>query len=226
MSQQPTSEPKFYGRRHGRALGVARARALKEFLPKVTFDLNAADNPQSQFTSKPKKIWFEIGFGAGEHMIEQAKQNPDIGFIGCEPFMNTVSNCLVNIESQDLKNILIWPDDARLVMDALPDGCLDRVFLLHPDPWPKKRHISRRFIQQETLDSLTRLMPIGSELRIATDAPDLCDWMLEQCQNHPHFEWQAKCANDWRTRPDDWPATRYGEKQLAGTPVYLIFKRI
>jgi tRNA (guanine-N7-)-methyltransferase len=245
MSRPPISEHRFYGRRAGRALGAARMRALKNLLPKLTLNITCeligkkehqdreaqkspinSNMPHDQFPHNPEKIWLEIGFGAGEHLIEQAKTHPNIGFIGCEPFMNGVSNCLMGIQNNDLDNIRLWADDARLLMDALPDQSLDRIFLLHPDPWPKKRHIGRRFIQTETLNSFARLMISGSELRIATDAPDLCNWMLEKCWQHPDFEWQAKSAKDWRQRPDDWPKTRYGQKQLAGTPVYLIFKRL
>jgi len=226
MSHPQEPEHKFYGRRAGRSLGAARARVLKELLPKLTFDIKTKNAPETQFETDPKELWLEIGFGAGEHIIAQAQAHSDVAFIGCEPFMNGVSNCLMRIQENNLENIRLWPDDARLLMDALPDGSLDRLFLLHPDPWPKKRHISRRFIQQSSLDNFARLMKSGAELRIATDAPDLCNWMLEQCWRHPDFEWQATCAKDWRTRPDDWPATRYGQKQLAGIPVYLIFKRV
>jgi len=223
---------RFYGRRKGRTLTGDRSKALEQGLEKFEIKL---ENPHpSSLVAKKifkkelnyKQFWLEIGFGNGEHLIAQAKKHTDIGFIGCEPFINGVSNLMLEANKQEISNIRVWPNDARLLMDTLCDQSLNRIFLLHPDPWHKTRHYKRRFIQKETLDTFSRLLKPGAELRIATDDQGLCEWMLEKCWNHPHFEWQAQTAEDWRHRPADWPETRYGQKQLAGIPVYLIFKKI
>jgi len=223
---------KFYGRRRGRRLNALRSAALEDDLPRYAAILpenchSGSVDPAAFFPEKNySAYWLEIGFGNGEHLAEQAQRNPEIGMIGCEPFINGVSKLLTEITAQSLENIRIWPEDARILMDALRPACLDKVFLLHPDPWPKKRHRGRRFIQTETLDVLARLMRKGAELRLATDDTALADWMLEKTWRHPEFDFQAECADDWRLRPEDWPETRYGQKQLAGKPVYFRFLKL
>lgn len=184
-------------------------------------------DPRTFFAFPAEEIWFEVGFGNGEHLLYQALRHPDIGFIGCEPFMNGVSALCVGIKENNLKNIRIWPEDARLLMEALNPASLDRLFLLHPDPWPKMRHHKRRFIQTETLDEIARLLKPGAEFRMATDHTDLAAWLLEKTYGHPGFAWLATCAEDWRKPPDDWPETRYGQKGLGQgrPPVYFRFRR-
>ena len=240
MSQKLTSEKhnklfdkehRFYGRRQGRKLTPARARLIDDSLPKIMPTLPEAQkklDPRSLFPSSIKEIWLEIGFGNGEHLIAQAKANPDIGIIGCEPFMNGVSTCLAEIETHKIENIRIWPDDARLLLDALHPNGLNRVFILHPDPWPKKRHKKRRLVQTELLNTLSSLMKPNAELRMASDAPNLVEWMLEKAFHHPNLEWMAKSADDWRKRPSDWPQTKYERKGLKSgrPPVYMIYKNI
>lgn len=228
---KPYLKRKFYGRRKGKTLTKKRAELIDTLLPDLTLPFekgrpDASIDPHDFFDQNYQEIWLEIGFGDGAHLAEQARRNPDVGFIGCEPFMNGVAGLLCEIDDDNIQNILIWPDDARDVMDAMKDASLDRLFLLHPDPWPKTRHHKRRFIQDTIVNQLARILKKGGEFRVATDDQDLCDWMLYHIDKSPHFEWTARCADDWRNPPDDWPVTRYGEKQLAGTPVYLTFIRI
>lgn len=230
-SETPETEqrPHFYGRRKGKKLRAERARVMEELLPKLRFDLSdIKENPASLFDTPKKEVWLEIGFGNGEHLIEQALDNPDVGFIGCEPFVNGVSALLVAIEKHNVQNIRLWPDDARFLMDALHDHCLDRCFILNSDPWPKKKHAKRRFIQKETLDDLHRILKTGAELRMSSDHPVLIDWQLEKTYFHGGFNWTATCADDWRQRPKDMRETRYqqkGEKQGRPT-VFLNFKSL
>lgn len=230
MSDHTTSYPtrKFYGRRKGKALTRKRQTLVNTLLPALSIKRPQTKTvePKAFFDKNFKQIWFEVGFGDGEHLAIQAENHPDIGFIGCEPFINGVAGLLCEVEDRKLDNVRIWADDARDLMDALPDGCLDRCFLLHPDPWPKKRHKKRRFIQDDSVQNLARLLKPGAELRVATDDADLCNWMLYYIEKSPCFHWSAEQAADWRCPPDDWPVTRYGEKQLAGTPVYLSFIRV
>ncbi len=224
-------EYRFYGRRQGRKLSPNKKTAIDNLLPKYEISNNfLAQNsnidPVDFFDFTPKEIWLEIGFGGGEHLAKQALNNPDIGVIGCEPFINGISRLLTEIEDKNIKNIRIWSEDARIIMNKIKANTISRCFLLHPDPWPKKKHHKRRFIQEETLDMFANLMIKGSELRIATDDSNLADWMLDKIWHHKNFKWLAKKANDWKIRPKDWPETRYGQKQLAGKPVYLRFKKI
>ncbi len=161
-----------------------------------------------------KKIYLEIGFGAGEHLVGVAKQYPDVLFIGCEPFMNGAAQCLVLMEAQGVTNIRIFPDDAQLLLDALPDGCIARTDILFPDPWRKKAHHKRRIVNPVTLKKLARLMARGVELRLATDHTDYAAWMLEQIALCEDFAWMAASQDDFQQPPEDWVVTRYQEKAL------------
>jgi tRNA (guanine-N7-)-methyltransferase len=171
-------------------------------------------------------VWLEIGFGAGEHLHWQAQQNPRTGLIGAEPFVNGVAKLLSKFDGEPPANIRLHMDDARAIIDALPDASLGRVFILFPDPWPKTRHHKRRFIQTEMLDTLARVMKPGAELRFGSDDAPLVEYTLERLMAHPSFTWLATSAQDWRTRSPDWPPTRYEAKQLHGVPAFLRFRRI
>ena len=175
-----------------------------------------------------------MGFGSGEHLLEQARANPRVGLIGAEPYEAGVAKLLSKIslsplggegQGEGASNIRIHEGDARDIVEALPDACLGRVFILFPDPWPKTRHRKRRFVQTEMLDALARVMKQGAELRIASDDGAYVDWTLERLMAHPSFAWTARSAADWRTRPPTWPKTRYEAKALHGPPAYLLFVR-
>ncbi|WP_044564260.1 tRNA (guanosine(46)-N(7))-methyltransferase TrmB [Azospirillum sp. B4] len=223
--------PLLYGRRRGRPLRQHRTSLIEGLLPHLQLDPPATGgtiDPAALFPQPKRDLWFEVGFGGGEHLAQQAAANPDIGFIGCEPFINGVANLLQHIEAQDLSgNIRVCPDDARPILDALPEASVGRVFVLFADPWPKLRHAERRFIGPANLPRLARVLKDGAELRLATDDPQLCRWMLEHAWRHPDFEWLADKAADWRVPPADWVQTRYEQKALeAGrVPVYLRFRR-
>lgn len=215
--------PNFYGRRRGRPLNASLQQALDEGLPRRRFDL--ARPPADAFGRPMAETRMEIGFGSGEHLIEQATRNPEIGFIGCEPFLNGVAKLVRDADERGLDNIRVYEDDARHVLDAIPEGCLDRVYVLFPDPWPKKRHWFRRFVGPENLPRLARVLQSGGILQCATDHPGYLDWMLFYVRQHEAFEWRARRPGDWSMRPDDQPPTRYETKALAGKPHYLRFIR-
>jgi tRNA (guanine-N7-)-methyltransferase len=184
-------------------------------------------DPQRLFPIPPAELWLEIGFGAGEHLAEQATAHPDIGFLGAEVFENGVVKLLAEVQRRELANVRILVDDARLLLAALPDACLGRVFILFPDPWPKQRHHKRRMVSPGVLGQLARIMKAGAELRLATDDIGYLRAMLEQVPPHPGFAWQARGPADWLRRPPDWPATRYEAKAAAAgrIPHFLRFTR-
>jgi tRNA (guanine-N7-)-methyltransferase len=168
----------------------------------------------------------EIGFGGGEHLVAQAGARPEAGFVGVEPFMNGVASCLRHIEESGVGNVRLHMGDARGVVARLPDGCLDLVYILFPDPWPKARHHKRRLIQQSFLDELARATKPGAEVRFATDWANYAEWTLSQFFRDRRFQWLAERAEDWR-KP--WPGhvtTRYETKRLGNCdPVWLRFGR-
>ena len=237
MTPDPSIRPpyRFYGRRFGKKLRARQAWLMANRLPALTMlpagEGAAVIDPRRRFDKNYDQIWLEIGFGGGEHLIAQAASHPNTGLIGCEPFVNGMAKAVAEMDRQGLTNIRFHPEDARPLLERLRPASIDRVFLLYPDPWPKKRHHQRRFVSQENLDLLARVMKPGAELRFATDIPDYVTWTLAHMRRREDFSWTAARADDWRTRPADWPAslgaTRYEIKaQAAGrVPAYLTFRR-
>jgi tRNA (guanine-N7-)-methyltransferase len=162
-----------------------------------------------------REVWLEIGFGGGEHLAWQAKAHPDVGLIGCEPFEDGVIKLLAVVEREGLANVRVCAGDARPLLRLLPAACLSRVFILFPDPWPKRRHHKRRIVSAATLGAIARVLRPGGELRIGTDVAAYAGVMLEAARHVPALRWLARSAEDWRTRPLDWPQTRYEAKAVA-----------
>lgn len=221
----------LYGRRHGHRLSVRQAARLNDTLPDLSVTLPAEAGawlrPADLFQPGVRRFALEVGFGGGEHLAELAATRSDWGFIGCEPFVNGLVQLLAKIEAEGLANIRIHKGDARDVMERLAPASLDAVFVLFPDPWPKKRHWKRRFFGSDTLAVLSRIMKPGAELRLASDIQGYVQWSLVHILASGAFDWCAETARDWRDRPEDWPTTRYEAKALrAGRrPVYLRFRR-
>lgn len=196
-----------YGRRRGRKPSARQSALLHDDLPRLTFD--PASPPQG-FT----QAWLEIGFGGGEHLLWQARHNPDVAFIGCEPFEDGVIKVLTAITSENLKNIRLHMGDAREILRLLPSNSIDRAFILFPDPWPKRKHRKRRLVNNALLHLLANVMRPGAELRIGTDIGDYARTILEAFATEPNFIWQVESPADWRIRPSDWPETRYETKAM------------
>lgn len=220
--------PRLYGRRLGRPLRVRKTALIETLLPKLAIALppQKTADPAAWFATPPQALWLEVGFGGGEHLAAQAALHPTTGMIGCEPFRNGVASLLDLIDRQKLTNIRIWPEDARPLLAALPPGCLERVYVLFADPWPKKRHAERRFVQPDNLRQLARVLQPSGLLRLATDDPTLQAWTTEQLQAAPDFTPETGNGIS-ASRPDDWVITRYEEKALqAGRqPLYYCFRR-
>ena len=207
----------LYGRRQGKRLRPGQRDLVENLLPLIEINPTRENtfDPRACFSLDIDDIWLEIGFGGGEHLAWQAKTYPRIGFVGCEPFLNGVVKLLSRIRSMELENVRLYRDDARLLIARLPANVIGRAFILFPDPWPKLRHHKRRLISEEVLGSLAEALRDEAELRIATDDPSYLEWILWHLQRHPDFEWQASVPNDWRSSPNDWPATRYEKKANA-----------
>ncbi len=210
-----------YGRRRGRRLKPNQTALIEKHLDalSVTTPLDLA----AAFGQVPERLRLEIGFGGGEHLAHQAANNPDVSFLGAEPFMNGVATMLRHCEQKGLRNVRLYRGDARELFSGIPDGALEAIYVLHPDPWPKARHNKRRLIQKPFLDQAWRMLKPGGELRLATDDPDYLIWMLQRVLIHPGFEWTARSADDWRLIPADAIETRYGIKsRLEGRPATFL----
>jgi tRNA (guanine-N7-)-methyltransferase len=210
------AELRSFGRRRGRKLSPRQQQLQSELLPKLKLDLAspAPADATALFSAPVTEAWLEIGFGGAEHLIWQAHNNPNVGLIGCEPFEDGVVKALAAIEDQGLANVRLHSDDARPVLKWLPPASLGRVFILFPDPWPKKRHQKRRLLSPELLRQLQRVMRPGAELRFATDIGDYARTALIALLAAPEFSWAATGPEDWRQRPADWPETRYETKAV------------
>jgi tRNA (guanine-N7-)-methyltransferase len=210
-----------FGRRNGRPLRDGQSRLWDEVLPSVKFDV------ANMQWAAGKPLWLEIGFGGGEHLAALADKNPEVAFIGCEPFRNGVVKLLGAIEVQKLTNVRVHADDARQVLRALPEGSLARAYVLYPDPWPKLRHQKRRLVNKELLDLFARALPKGGIVQLATDHEGYGQWMLEHFLADSRWRWTAESMNDWEKPPEGWVPTRYEIKCLEETPpVYLRFERV
>jgi len=232
--KHPTGAPmrNFYGRLRGKGLRKAQKAYLEEDLGRLSpgavgWEENPERHPidlHTLFDGRP--VWLEIGFGGGEHLVHQAALNPDVGIIGCEPYINGVAMLLGKIRSEGTGNVAVHPGDVRDLLDVLPDRSIARAFLLYPDPWPKKRHHRRRFVTPEYLVPLARVMAPGAILRVATDIPDYVRQTLVEVSRHG-FDWLAERPQDWREPWRDWLPTRYETKALreGRRPHYLTFRR-
>ncbi len=223
---RPTQRRTLYGRSRGKALRAGQQRLRDEAFPRYSIapDAFAAGSP----FPAAREIWLEIGFGAGEHLIAQARANPDVGLVGCEPFLNGVVAALAGIERENLRNVRLRLGDAQGLVEAAPDGFFSRVFVLYPDPWPKRRHHKRRVIAPTMIEALARVMREGAELRFATDIDDYAGWTLARFLTSRLFRWTASRADDWRLPWPDWRPTRYEAKALkeGRSSVYLTFVRL
>ena len=218
----------FYGRRKGKHLKKSHEVYLNEDLIAlspglVSWESNPARHNLDlieMFTGRD--IWLEIGFGGGEHVIHQAFENPQVGIIGCEPYINGVAMLLGKIRKASVNNLKIHPGDVRDMFDVLPQSSISKAFLLYPDPWPKSRHHRRRFVTSEHLEPLARVLKSGAEFRVATDIPDYVRQTLEEVPNSG-FDLIDQGAEPW----NDWICTRYEQKALREnrTPHYLTFRR-
>ncbi len=220
-------ELRSFGRRRGRVLSGRQKRLWDEVLPRVAVDIRSpAEMPL--FGPGKADTWLEIGFGGGEHLIWQAAHNPGIGIIGCEPFEDGVVKVLTAIEDRGLDNIRLHADDARDVLRWLPEASIARAFVLFPDPWPKRKHLKRRLVNEHLLQLLARVVRPGGELRLGTDIADYARTMFMSMQHVPAFRWTARGPDDWRVRPADWPQTRYEDKAVREGRVssYLLFERV
>src|SRR5208337_1745978 len=217
----------LYGRSRGKALRPGQERLLSDALPRVEIASDALGRP-GLFPFEPREVWLEIGFGSGEHLIDRAKSNPDVGFVGCEPFLNGVAAALSGIERERLPSVRLRRGDAQALIEAAPNAFFSRVFILYPDPWPKRRHHKRRVVSEATIEALARVMRPGAELRFATDIDDYAGWTLRRFLASPRFRWTASRADDWRTPWPEWRPTRYEAKaHRAGRgSAYLTFVRL
>jgi tRNA (guanine-N7-)-methyltransferase len=217
----------FFGRRKGHPLRARQAELFEKLLPRLALDLTKPTDLRTLFPVAVDDVQLEIGFGGGEHLIGRAQANPRIGFIGAEPFVNGMAKALAAIDEAKLVNIRLHHADAVALLDWLPEASLGRVDLLYPDPWPKRRHWKRRFVNSENIARLARVLRPNGEFRFASDWAHYAEWTLWRLLQVGDFAWTAERADDWRKPWADFSRTRYEAKAIreGRAPCYLAFRR-
>ncbi len=225
-------EKRVFGRKTGRPLNASRKAVMEDLYPALCIDddLLKEDGtlaPSSLFDVPFKECWFEVGFGAGEHLSALMRENPDNAYIGAEPFVNGMAAFLKDIADDPHDRIAVHMDDAMMVANSLGDNCLDGMYILNPDPWHKTRHHKRRIVNRDNLDAFARILKPNTLLILSTDVPYLAEWMITEVMVHGGFEWEASCASDWQVPPEDWIPTVYEKKGAKGATkmVYLFFRK-
>lgn len=218
----------FYGRIRGKTMRAAQKEYLGEDLGRWRMaGVHRDENPERRpadpaalFGARP--VWLEVGFGGGEHLVHMARSYPEVGLIGCEVFVNGVATLLGKIRKDPAGHLALYDGDVRDLLEVLPDACIGKVFLNYPDPWPKRRHHRRRFVTQDHLVPLHRIMAPGAEFRVATDIPDYVRQTLREVPE-AGFALVSEGGDPW----PDWPSTRYERKALreGRVPHYLTFRR-
>jgi tRNA (guanine-N7-)-methyltransferase len=219
----------FFGRRKGHKLRTHQADLIAQLLPQLSIDLakSAPSDLRTLFDGAVDAVRLEIGFGGGEHLVAEAIAHPHLGFVGCEPYVNGMAKILAQIEAHEIRNIRLVAGDAAELLAWVPPQSLTRIDLIHPDPWPKRRHWKRRFVQDATIAAMARALPPGGEFRFVCDIDSSVEWTLAQLVRATQFEWLAQRADDWRLPWPIYTMTRYGRKATreGRRASYLRFRR-
>jgi tRNA (guanine-N7-)-methyltransferase len=219
---------RLYGRQRSHALRPRQQLLLEATLPRMRF--GGAADPGAAFAARPAEIWMEVGFGGGEHARALAASRPDVGLIACEVFEQGLCSLLSALVPEGGEasaalpgNLRIWDGDGRALLRDLPEQCLDRLYLMFPDPWPKARHTKRRFVHPELVELVASRLKPGAEWRAASDDPTYQAWVAEVMAAQDLFD----VAPAGLARPEGWLPTRYEAKALAAgrTPFYWVFTR-
>jgi tRNA (guanine-N7-)-methyltransferase len=230
MSTEARAPGAFFGRRKGHRLRSHQADLVQNLLPHLALQTGAPApvDLAGLFDPPAQAVRLEIGFGGGEHLAAEAQAFPQTGFIGCEPYVNGMAKILAQIEVQNIGNIKLFAGDAAELLAWAPPQSLDRIDLIHPDPWPKRRHWKRRFVQDATVAAMARVLKPGAEFRFVCDIDDYVAWTLKHFAGSRDFVWTAERADDWRLPWDGYTMTRYGRKAAreGRRAVYLRFRRV
>ena len=220
----------FFGRRKGHKLRAYQADLIESLLPRLGLDTSSAAPSQLAeiFDRKLDDVRLEIGFGGGEHLAAEALAFPNIGFIGCEPYVNGMAKVLAQLEAHNIANVRLFAGDAAELLAWAPSRSLARIDLIHPDPWPKRRHWKRRFVQDATVAAMARVIKPLGEFRFVSDIDDYCAWTLAHVLRSPDFTWLAERAADWQHPWEGYTMTRYGRKaeREGRISTYLRFRRL
>jgi tRNA (guanine-N7-)-methyltransferase len=230
QSPRPAGRGGFFGRRSGKTLRDGQADDMETVLSALRIDLTVPPPPllAALFATPVDDVTLEIGFGGGEHLLSAVRADPSTGRIGAEPFINGMAKFCRALAALPAGNVRLHAEDALPLLDWLPPGSLAGIDLFYPDPWPKRRHWKRRFINPRNLDRFARVLRPGGAFRFASDIDHYVNWTLAALDAHTAFEWRVAGPDGWRKPHPGWVRTRYEAKALreGRTPCYLAFERL
>jgi tRNA (guanine-N7-)-methyltransferase len=228
-SRKLRAQGSFFGRRKGHKLRHHQADLMTSLLPRLAIDIGKPPPASFEwlFEQNVSSVRLEIGFGGGEHLLAEADAHPTTGFIGCEPYLNGLAKILAQLDAQPRANVKLFAGDAAELVGWVPPASVQRIDLIHPDPWPKRRHWKRRFVQDGTIAAMARALIDHGEFRFVSDIDDYNAWTLAHFRRSEDFDWIAERADDWRKPWPGYTMTRYGRKaeREGRRATYLIFRR-
>ncbi|MGL4974589.1 MAG: tRNA (guanine(46)-N(7))-methyltransferase TrmB [Bosea sp. (in: a-proteobacteria)] len=213
-AQDAIADRAFFGRKKGKALRDNQAEQITQVLPRLRLPEGQLDDLASLFPHSVSSIRLEIGFGGGEHLLSRMREQPETGFIGCEPFVNGMAKFLAKIAREGLTNIRLWDEDAALLLARMPKAQLNQIDLLYPDPWPKRRQRKRRFVSAQTLGLMAQALKAEGKFCFASDIDDYIGWTLARVAQSADFAWEPESAEAWRQPYAGWVRTRYEAKAV------------
>ena len=172
----------FHGRRISRKLSKANLELIQNLYGQYSIDHHVIDllskktyNLDLSLNNKFKKIMIEVGFGNGEHLIFNAKKNQEYLYIGSEVYINGIAKVLKNIKKFNLENIKICGLNFLYLLRSLKFKSINEIYIINPDPWPKKRHNKRRLLNYDTILSMKKVVKKNGRIFVSTDSKDYFD---------------------------------------------------
>lgn len=175
-------------------LSPAQSRALERHWPRYGLNADRAFAPDRVF-GRSAPLALEIGFGNGEHLLRRASEHPGTDFVGIEVWPPGIGTLLRQAAAAEARNLRVVRADAReYIRKRLPDASLDIVWILFPDPWPKKRHHKRRLVNADFLDLIAMKMKPGASLHLATDWAHYAAAMREAAAACARLDAESACG--------------------------------
>ena len=170
----------------------------------------------------------EIGFGSGEIILKNAKQFSNNLYIGVEYYKKGIAQLLNNIESENLENVRLYYGNATLFIKNIDSNFFDEIWLIYPDPWPKKKHWKRRFIQKSTIIELSRILKFRGRFLFFTDNSSYAVWGLKHILANESFKCLTEESNDCKTIDSKYSGSKYQKKSviLGVRTYYFIFEKV
>ena len=208
---------KTFGRLKGRPLSKNQKLGLALHKQKYNF-----------FLETDKKIWLEVGFGNGHHLVELAKRNYDKLIVGSEVYENGVATTCFSLFQNKIQNAKVFHGDVRNMLNLFKHKTVDRFYILFPDPWTKKRHKSRRLLSSSNVRYFSKILKSKGYICIATDVEDYCIEIEDSFSNLDQFIRVHGSPKEKNLNFFLDVKTKYEQKAINKglSPSYLVYKKV